>query len=270
MAADPPWWSRADASAKTVTEVHDAEIDALPEEGRQGLARVWQNRGGLELQVGAGFAVILRELVEHGAIRPVMEIVARAVRDEVRHAEISVDLAARYRGDATIFPEPAPVNIPELAPATGPLRTSLHVIAMCCINETFACSVLEASLSRTRSPLVRAALQSILSDEIDHARAGWAHLASSFVSQEVRRSLGPWVKRLLAGKLTGLLEDAAPMPGQAYPSHGMLTRDDFRAVARATLDDVFFPGLEAAGVDCAPSRAWAAQALTALPSTPTP
>jgi hypothetical protein len=237
--------------------MRDDVIDALSRQDRATLAAVWQKRGGLELQVGAGFAVIARELVEHGAVRPVLEIVGQAVRDEVHHAQISVELAARYRGDAVIWPQPEPVHIPELAPATGALRTTLHVIAMCCINETFACAVLEASLSRAKTPLVRAGLQSILRDEIDHARAGWAHLASPLVTADVKRGLGPWVKRLLAGKLQGLLEDAAPLPGEAFPEHGMLSRQDFRNVARATLDDVIFPGLVAAQIDPEPSRAWA-------------
>jgi len=249
------WWTRADASAKTIAEARDAEIDALSQGDRDALAAIWQNRGGLELQVGSGFAAISRELVEHGAARAVLEIVSQAVRDEVRHAEISVELAARYRGTEVIWPQPTKVHIPELAPAQGSLLATLHVIAMCCVNETVACAVLEAALSRARSPLVRAGLQSILSDEIDHARAGWAHLAT--LDAATKRVLPNWIKRLLAGKLDALLAEEAPMPGEGFPDHGMLSREAFRETVRAALDDVVLPGFERAGIDTGPARDWA-------------
>ncbi len=251
------WWARSDAEAKTISTARDAEIDSLAPEARTALAAVWQKRGGLELQVGSAFATVASELVELGAARPVIEIIGQAVRDEIHHAEISVELAARYRGGDPLWPAPSPVHIPAFAPATGTLRATLHVIALCCINETVACAVLEAAMSRAKSPLVRTGLQSILSDEIDHARAGWAHLASPFVSAETKRTLPPWIKRLLAGKLDALLEDEAPMPGEAFPDHGMLSREAFRKTVHAALDDVVLPGFEAAGIDIEPARAWA-------------
>jgi hypothetical protein len=251
------WWARVDASAESILAVHDAEIDALARDERLTLAAVWQKRGGLELQVAGGFAAIASELLEHGAVQPVMALVGQAVRDEVHHAEISVELAARYRGDDVVWPAPAPVHIPKLAPATGALRATLHMIAMCCINETVACAILEAAFAQAKSPLVRAGIQSILSDEIDHARAGWAHLASPFVDAETKRALPQWLKRLLAGKLDVLLQDESPLPGEAFPHHGMLARETFREVVHAALDDVVLPGFARAGIDTEPARAWA-------------
>ncbi len=232
-------------------------IDGLAADDRAQLAAVWQNRAGLELQVGVGFAAIAGGLVEHGVAQPVIELVTGAVRDEVRHAEISASLAARYRGGEITWPAPAKTLIPAFAPATGAFRTTLHVVAMCCINETLACAILEACVAQAKSPLVRAGQQSILSDEIDHARAGWAHLASSYVTVEAKRELGPWLRRLVAGKLDALLDEAAPLPGEAFPAHGMLSRTTFRDVIHAALDDVVFPGFERAGIDTTDARAWA-------------
>jgi hypothetical protein len=256
LAAEKPWWHRADASAKSFTDVPDDVIDSLAPEHRAQLAGVWQNRAGLELQVGVGFAAIAGGLVEHGAIQPVIELVTAAVRAEVRHAEISASLAARYYGNNVTWPRPEKVLIPAFAPATGAFKTTLHVIAMCCINETLACAVLEACVAQAKSPLVRAAQQSILSDEIDHARAGWAHLASPFVSAETKRALAPWLRRLLAGKLDALLDEAAPLPGEAFPAHGMLARETFVRVIHAALDDVVFPGFDRAGIDTTDAREW--------------
>jgi hypothetical protein len=255
--AAKPWWHRADASAESFADVSDEVIDGLAAEHRAQLAAVWQNRAGLELQVGVGFAAIAGGLVEHGVAQPVIELVTAAVRDEVRHAEISASLAARYRGDAIAWPAPAKTLIPAFAPATGAFRTTLHVVAMCCINETLACEILEACVAQGKSPLVRAAQQSILSDEIDHARAGWAHLGSPYVTAGAKRELGPWLRRLVAGKLDALLDEAAPLPGEAFPEHGMLSRETFRTLIHAALEDVVFPGFERVGIDTTEAREWA-------------
>jgi len=238
-------------------DVRDDVIDALAPDSRAQLAGVWQNRASLELQVGIGFAAIAGGLVEEGVIQPVIELATAAIRDEVRHAEISASLAARYRGSEVTWPAPVKTMIPAFAPATGRFRSTLRVIAQCCINETLACAVLEACVAQGKSPLVRAGQQSILSDEIDHARAGWAHLASPFVSEGDKKAIGTWLRRLLAGKLDVLLDEAAPLPGEAFPDHGMLSRATLVKVLHSTLDDVVFPGFDAAGIDTTDARAWA-------------
>jgi hypothetical protein len=137
------------------------------------------------------------------------------------------------------------------------LRATLHVTALCCVNETIACAALRASMQASQSPLVSAALQSILSDEIDHARAGWAHLASASVSIETKRALAPWLPRLLAGHLDALLDDGAPLPGEGYPQHGMLSRASLRGIIASALDAVILPGFERAGIETGDAREWA-------------
>lgn len=256
-----PLWVRADRDAKALDDVKDDEIASLPMEQRSVLADIWQKRAGFELQVAAGFSAISTSMFEFGADPYVVKIVGRAVGDEVRHAEISADLAARYRGDAVIWPGRVPVHTPRFEPAAGALRLALYMIAMSCINETVACSVLEAAIQKTKSPLVKAALSTILSDEIDHARAGWAHLASAWVTPEMKVQLGDWLKRMLSAKMRELVEEESPLPGEAFPSHGMLARPETRRIVRSTLDDVIFAGFEASGIDASAARAWAVEAL---------
>ena len=70
-----PWWARAARDAKSLEEIVDPEIEALPAESRARLAAIWQKRGGLELRVAAGFSSMSLELFEHGAIPAVYEIV---------------------------------------------------------------------------------------------------------------------------------------------------------------------------------------------------
>ena len=94
------WWRRAAPQARSLAEIVDPEIEAATPEDRTRLAAIWQKRGGLELRVASNFSALAVELLEHGAVPAVYEIVGQAVRDEVHHAQISIEMAARYRGDA--------------------------------------------------------------------------------------------------------------------------------------------------------------------------
>ena len=151
--------------------------------------------------------------------------------------------------------------IPPFAPTKGAMHATLFIIAMSCINETVACGVLEAAIGQARSPLARAALSTILADEIDHARAGWAHLASPYVTAEIKEALPPWLHRLHSVKLRELVEEEGPLPGEDFGPHGMLTRRQSQQVVHATLVDVMFPGYRRAGIDPSLAEEWARTAF---------
>ena len=258
MRSGRPWWSKVDTNATKISDVVDAEIDALPREDRRILAAIWQERGASELQVAGGFTAVAAQLIEHGSADSVLKLVSRAVRDEVRHAEIAVDMAARYRASASEWPPPQPFPVPPLAPAEGRLRAALLVIALCCINETLACAILEAQLSQAASPLTRAALQSVLVDEIDHARAGWAHLATPHVSAAMKAEIaaGGWLPRLLRARLRDLVDEASPFPGEQFPTHGILTRAARKQIVAIALREVVCPGFHRAGMETTKVREW--------------
>lgn len=257
----PPWWKRAAPDARSFEDVVDPVIAAASAEDRARIAAIWQKRAGLELRVASGFCSLSVELLEHGTTQMVYEILSQAVRDEVHHAQISAEMAAKYRGDATKWPEPELNHIPPFAPTKGAMHATLYVIAMCCINETVACGVLEAAMTQAKSPLAKAALSTILSDEIDHARAGWAHLASEWVTPQMRSELPPWLHRLHSVKLRELVEEEGPLPGESYPTHGLLTRRKSREVVYSTLVDVMFPGYQRAGIDTSLTEEWARTAF---------
>jgi hypothetical protein len=257
-----PWWSKLDAEASDVRAIADPEIDGLSREARTELAGIWQERGLSELKVSGGFTAVTALLIEHGTADGVLKLVSRAVRDEVRHAEIAVDMAARYRASAPLWPPPQPFPVPLLAPAAGSLRATLLVIAMCCVNETLACAILEGQLSQATSPLTRAALQSVLADEIDHARAGWAHLATPFVTPAMKAEIAAsWLPRILNARLRELVEEDAPFPGEKYPAHGILTRAARKQIVADALATVVFPGFARLGIDPAKAQEWAGTAF---------
>lgn len=252
-----PWWQRAAPEARTFEEVVDPVIEATPAEDRAALAAIWQNRAMMEMRVGSTFASLAVELLEHGTTQRVYEIVSQAVRDEVHHAQISAELAAKYRGDALVWPNPGSNNYPTFRASKGAWHALLYIVVECCINETLACSMLEEAIAQTESTLVKAAFSRILQDEIEHARAGWAHLASPWVTPEMKQELPSWLEWLHASNHHDLVGDDAPLPREKYPTHGMLSRRRAREITYATMIDITFPGYRAVGVDPSAAEAWA-------------
>jgi hypothetical protein len=237
----------------------DPSIDALDSSVREGLGRQWANRATAELRVASVFSVVARGLFETGADPQVLRIAARAVSDEVRHAEICNHLAERYLGCSVAWPKPGPVPIPRLRRAPHALRPTLHAVAMGCVNETIASAWLEKSLRETTSPLVRAALRELIADDIHHARLGWAHVASSFVSSKMRRELGTWLPLLLEAAAGGWLRDTKETLVEGHPAHGVPSLATTRDVVRETVLGVVLPGFDELGVPTAAGREWCAE-----------
>ncbi len=177
--------------------------------------------------------------------------------DEVRHAEICRLLASRYAAREIAWPAPGPTPMPLHGPAPDALRPTLHVAAMCCINETIASAWLEASQRAATSPLACAAIRELMADDVFHARIGWAHVTSSRVagSPETRAALAAWLPRLLEAAAMPWARDARGY-GDGVPAHGVPSREVTLEALWSTVEGVVLPGFAAAGVETAPAREW--------------
>lgn len=233
-----------------VTSSDDDEfLRAQPEALRVQVADIWAMRAGLELAVSAGYSIIIRELFETGVDRPVLELCCDAVRDEVGHAQLCLDLAERIDGQKRPWPAPASLHVPNYdGVSAGPLRTALHLVAMSCLNETIACTRLLEALQATKSESAKRALRTILTDEVQHARAGWAHLASSHVTPEMKREISRHVPDLVAASLKSLIDENASIPTEEFSDWGLPSVDAARAHAEMAIREVVMPGFEHMGV----------------------
>ena len=81
------------------------------------------------------------------------------------------------------------VDPPRFGDAPPEANRLLHAVLNCCVNETIASAHLRATLKAAVSPLVREVIRLLLADEIDHARVGWAHLASEHVTPQLPLAL---------------------------------------------------------------------------------
>ncbi len=234
----------------------DPTIDALGGDQRALLAAIWTGRAASELGAGAAFAMVERDLVALGAEPAVLELVAKAVADEPVHAELCRRLAAAYAGEQVAAPEPiADIEMPRYGDDPVLCR-HLHVVAMCCINETLACAFVEACLADANGPLVKSIHRQHLGDEIHHARIGWAHLASRAVDDRVRAAIASWLPRLLDANVRHWEDRICTLPRDGVPGHALPPVATLVAAARDAIATLVLPGFDHVGVDTTAARAW--------------
>jgi hypothetical protein len=124
----------------------------------------------------------------------------------------------------------------------------LHVVEMCCLSETFTGVYLTEMLARTTHPTMRAAIEYLLEDEIDHGRVGWAHLAARVGDGRgavVEAALPAMLERTVADVMRAGESTSSP----SSDGYGQIAPKDAAALFAATLNDVILPGLAATGID---------------------
>jgi hypothetical protein len=230
----------------------------LTEDERWLVAATCARRAELELRGAAAFTVVTQALIDLRADARIVDLSARAIAEEIRHSEIYLELACAYARTSLPRPEVAPIEVPAHDGIEPEVRRLLHVVGMCSINETMACAFLELSLAGATSATVRTGLREVLSDEIRHARIGWAYLASPGVTAGGRREVERWLVPMLCAQLEGWWRQvdtlpAGEIPGHACPSGAAITRATLKS-----LDDLVLPGFQTLGIDVTEARRFAA------------
>ncbi|MEP7053081.1 MAG: hypothetical protein ABJB12_22135 [Pseudomonadota bacterium] len=229
----------------------DASLEALTDAERGALARHWQRRAGSEQRIGLAFKQMVPMLRAARATPVVLALLELSSADELRHAEVCVAVAARYAGTRVELAQRDQVPLPQFRANDERLEAALLIAGTCCVNETLATVWLAQSLGASRAPLATFANRAHLRDEIDHARLGWAHLASDALDADLRAALADCVPRLLAANLPLWLEPDPAIPlagiaGHGQPPHAEVERAMHRAVA-----EILLPGFEHVGVNIA-------------------
>lgn len=233
----------------------DPSIDELPDAARAALADVWLRRAASERRVADAFVVVEGALTALGAGDELCDLARRAVDDEFRHAELSRVVASRYAGAELDAPPRLALTVPGHPGATESQCRVLHVVGHCCVNETIASAFLEVAFAGATAPLANAALRELLSDEIDHARIGWALLASVDVATRAvvaRRlpSMAAATLRLWRTSPRGYHE------GSLLAAHGVPSESAVEHAFGVAFRDLIVPGCEALELDVARLRAW--------------
>jgi len=237
---------------------HDEAITALDDETRSLVGHEWQRRADVELTAAILTAKLVQGLLLDGAIAEVVELAAAAVAEEAQHARICHAVAQTYLGRALPPPRGRALEDARFGDAPAEINRLLSFVLHACINETLATVCLRETLKLAESKAVKVATQQLLRDDLNHARMGWAHLASKAVGLEARAHLSAALPTLLRLGRDGWRED--PRSARDISGHGVLGRATFVTLVDDAFGEVILPGFEHVGVDVAPARAWFARA----------
>ena len=246
----------------------DAEIHALPVELCHRLAQLWWSQAATEGRVAKSFAVVAEALGRRSENHELKALAERAVDDEHRHVELCLLMARRYaeagpRRHALAPPLELPFSHPSHPEARTPeLRDALFVIGQCVFNETLANAYLSASYEAATHPMARAALRELLSDEVGHARIGWASLGQ--LPPTLREELAAWIHPLAVANLREwrklTLLDAKVCSDSAesivLARHGFLGKSRIEEALFEGMRDLIAPGLALVGLRTAPLNRW--------------
>jgi len=234
----------------------EAEIADMNPEVRERLARIWLSQAATEARVARSFTLVHESLVALGADEGLVVVSNRAIDDEHRHTALCRELARRYFGAPVTDTPDLPFSPPKHALAkSDEERRALWIIGQCAFNETFASAYLSLCHERAETPLARAALRELLSDEIDHARIGWAYLST--LPTELRPRIDDWLLPLAMCNLrewrnVRLAEDAS------LARHGIPAAAEVEEALASALRDLILPGLAHTNLDPRPLERWLA------------
>ena len=216
------------------------EVDALPRALRERLAAAWLDAAREEHASIASFANLSLRLLALGAPPDLVADAHVAALDEIRHAQLSFELASAYAGTPL-----APVCFGAAArmSAAGDLASlAIETLLDGCINETVAAALAGFASESASDPAVAAVLRDVADDEARHAELAWRIVAWSV------RSSGPD----LLGALHETLAAAAAAPIAASPdarddlaAHGVLGDAAHAATRAAVLREIVAPCLAA-------------------------
>jgi hypothetical protein len=213
------------------------DLNALDDETRRALAEYWAHEALTEHASVASFARVILQLLGLGAPAELVEAAQRALADETAHALSAFGLASAYAGS-----EVAPSALDLSGVMDGPLTAASVLSATWregCVAETVSALILAEAASRATDACVKAELERVAREELDHAELAWRTLAW------LLRSAGDSLRDLFEAELASAREwvslgQSAPTAGdrELLAAHGCLPTSERQLVARAAVDHV--------------------------------
>jgi len=223
----------------------------LTQEQRGVLAEYWRGRGVGEMGAERYFARIVSDLRALGAAQSLIDCAIAATGDERRHGLWGRDWAVFFgHTDAS---DPLAIRTKELMfPGASARENGILRIAFCALLETVGCHTLAAVRPRIGYGPLLENNRVHLSDEVRHARVGWAFLSTLNASDRhvVSRFL-PLLLRLLP---KAVCEGSESDQYDALVPFGYLTPSILRQSHAEAVREVIEPGLEHVGISLLTQR----------------
>lgn len=185
----------------------------------------------------------------------------RAFAAEERRHGVLCGAVVEALGAPAVF-EQEPLSFPlhhDVSPTEGALR---NVLSIACLSETVAVALIGAERLAMQPGQLRDTLETILADEIGHARFGWKLMADWVprLAVEGRARLTRYLAVAFAALERHQLANISPVASPAADAAelGVCDGHEMRALFYATVKQVIGPRLCALGIEA--SGAWRARA----------
>jgi hypothetical protein len=210
---------------------------ALDAEARAALAQHWTEQGLLEHASVAAFARFTLQLLSLGAPAELVTASARAMQDEIRHAQGCFGLAARYSGSDV---GPGPLALQGALEQADLWSVVQGTILEGCIGETVAAVEAAEAFAHCDDAEACALLERIAAEEAQHAELAWRFVAWALAQAP---SLAERVRALFARELEGgVMARCEPSASErCLLRHGVLAEPLRRGSRQRVLAEVIAP-----------------------------
>lgn len=244
-----------------------SDMPRLSEDERAMAARTWRARMVNEHVSAQVFASLIPQLMRAAVPPAVLAQVPAYVADELRHAEQCAGVVLAF-GHEPVAPLPDIQTVPDHADV-GPLEAVVrNVLSIGCLSETIAVSIIRAEQVELAQTPLGPVLDSILADEVRHARFGWQFLGQilPLLDREARDRLDAYLVVALRHQIEFEIPRLPVHPGLSAAVHlaGVCDGGFARQLFTDTIQQVIVPQLDALGL--AGSAAWTEAQATARPA----
>lgn len=225
LAERADWYSAALRAAAGPPVALEPELSAE-------LSRAWRQIALMEHASVASFARFSLELLAAGAPPELLDAAARAMQDEIRHAQLCFALSRRYgAGDVG----PACLDVNDALPPFDLEQSVLSAVREGCIGETLSAFLAAEAAEGCQDAVTRAALEGIARDEAQHAALSWRFVA--WALSRAPRALAVRVSQIFAAEAERARRPVAPEAeprAELLRAHGIISEGERRvSCARA-------------------------------------
>ncbi|MBX7113333.1 MAG: ferritin-like domain-containing protein [Myxococcaceae bacterium] len=206
-------WAQLRAGQKRRGRSVREVLPDVPKRHADAARRFWSTRAWSEYAAVPAVSQIVLALTREGAGLHVLGAYTAVASDEVRHAQLSRELAELYGGYVDTVPEGFAYDPMGLA-SPSDVPVTVWALSNGCYSETVSLALIRARFSRTKHPAAHFVLNETLKDEAVHVRLGWqlAEELLPVLSRGQRRGLAEYGEAL-AQMLRSTFGTSALPPG---------------------------------------------------------
>jgi len=159
------------------TELPEPDLAPYSEAQVRFAVSAWPMRAAEELRSAMIFRALRSAAHAAGVAEPWASRFGDACRDEVRHTRLCAEVGRRLGAPPPRY-DARPVRARLAALREPRLRTAVLLVVEVAMGETISTSLFRAGRRSAVEPLTRAALTSIVADEVRHQQLGWRGMAA--------------------------------------------------------------------------------------------